>query len=166
MNFVTIIGRLGRDPETRYTADGTKVTVLIVAANYRKGGQDETIWYRVTLWGDKWDKMMQHFSKGKPIIVGGEMRKPEIYTDKNGLQQVGSIEVTADYVKFLPFTKPESSEEQPASGHAPQHRHQAPASESGYSDFQQRQPTLAHHGTASTNPGLGREESEEEPLPF
>ncbi|MGA8163575.1 MAG: single-stranded DNA-binding protein [Waddliaceae bacterium] len=105
MNFVHIIGRLGKDPEARYTTDGKKITVLIVATNSRKGGNEETIWWRVTLWGDRWDKMMQHFTKGKPIIVGGEMKKPEIYIDKNGTAQLSSLDLTADYIKFVPFGK-------------------------------------------------------------
>lgn len=111
MNFVHIVGRLAKDPETRFTAGGQKVTTLVVATNSFRGGNEETIWWRVTLWGDRWDKMMQHLSKGKPVMVGGEMKKPETYTDKSGMTQIGSIELTADYIKFVPFGKGEPGEE-------------------------------------------------------
>jgi len=111
MNFVHIIGRLGKDPETRFTADGKKVTVLVVATNSRKGGQEETIWWRVSMWGDRWDKMVSHLSKGKPIMVGGEMKKPELYTDKNRQQQLGSIEINGDYLKFMPFGKSDQQDQ-------------------------------------------------------
>ena len=108
MNFIHIAGHIGKDPETRYTADGQEVTVFSVAVNVRKGGNDETIWFRVTMWGDRWKKMLPYLTKGKPVMVGGELtRKPEIYTDKNGLQQVSALEITADYVKFSPFGKPD-----------------------------------------------------------
>ena len=110
MNFLHFIGRLSKDPETRFTSGGQKVTTLNVASNYFRSGNEETIWFRVTLWGDRWDKLLPHLTKGKPIMVGGEIRKPEIYTDKSGQPQVSSIDVTADYIKFLPYGKPEQGE--------------------------------------------------------
>lgn len=127
MNFVHIVGRLGKDPETRFTADGKKVTTLVVASNTFRGGKEDTIWYRVTLWGDRWDKMMTHLSKGKLIMAGGEMRKPEMYTDKNGIQQIGSIDITGDYLKFGPSTKPDQEGTgQTQTGYAPQQPAQQP----------------------------------------
>lgn len=160
MNFVQIIGRLGKDPEVRYTADNKKVTVLVVATNSRKGGNEETIWWRVTLWGDRWDKMMQYFSKGKSIIVGGEMKKPEMYTDKNGTSQLSSLEVTADYVKFVPFGKPEE-------------QNQGSEGSTGQQFSQQSQPNMesgSSHATETLGAGLqqgfGQQGAEEESLPF
>jgi single-strand DNA-binding protein len=123
MNFVHIAGHIGKDPETRYTSEGQEVTVFSVAVNVRKGGNDETIWFRVTMWGDRWKKMLPYLTKGKPIMVGGELsRKPEIYTDKNGLQQVSALEITADYVKFSPFGKPDQpgTEQKQAGSHLSQ----------------------------------------------
>ena len=112
MNFVHIVGRLAKDPESRFTADNLKVTTLVVATNSFRAGTEETIWWRVTLWGDRWDKMLNHLSKGKPVMIGGEMRKPTIYNDKSGSPQVGSVELTADYIKFLPFQKQDQAEGQ------------------------------------------------------
>jgi single-strand DNA-binding protein len=158
MNFVHIVGRLAKDPETRFTSGGQKVTVLVVASSSYRGGNEETIWWRVTLWGDRWDKMVQHFSKGKPIMVGGEMRKPETYTDKGGATQVGSIEVTADYVKFVPFGKTDQSEEgqQGASG-----KRQGKSSDTACVQFG------AGVGAGFSEQGFGRQgSSEEDNLPF
>lgn len=148
MNFVHIIGRLGKDPETRYTADGLKVTVLTVATSSRKGNTEETIWWRVTLWGDRWDKMLSHLTKGKPVMVGGEMRKPELYTDKSGSPQISSIDLRAEYVKFVPFGNKNEQGEQQRGGE------QGGEKASGY----------------GANPSFGSRTEEidfdEEPIPF
>jgi single-strand DNA-binding protein len=109
MNFVFIAGHLGKDPETRFTADGTKVTTLVVATHSKKGAKEDTIWWRVTVWGDRFDKMVTYLTKGKPIMVKGELYKPETYVDKNGAVQIGSLEVRADSIHFSPFGKPDQN---------------------------------------------------------
>ena len=109
MNIVQIAGHLGADPETRFTASGQKVTSFRVANNVRKGGKDETIWWRVTVWGDRFDKMIAYLKKGSAIIAIGEMKKPEIYTDKEGRPQV-SVEMTAEILQFSPFGKSTNQE--------------------------------------------------------
>ncbi len=108
MNQTTIAGHLGADPEVRFTSNGQKVTTLRVAAKARKGGKDDTIWWKVTIWGEQFDKMMPYLKKGSPVIVTGEMSKPEIFTDREGKPQI-SMNVTASNVMFSPFGKPESS---------------------------------------------------------
>jgi len=163
MNFVHIVGRLAKDPETRFTSGGQKVTVLVVASNTYRSGNEETIWWRVTLWGDRWDKMIQHFSKGKPIMVGGEMRKPEMYTDKSGSPQVGSVEVTADYIKFVPFGRgDQNAEGQQGYGN----QQQGQSSGGGFGDGQQ-QGGMQGMATGTAEQQFSAQESaEEEPLPF
>lgn len=104
MNVIQLMGHLGADPETRFTPSGQKVTNLRVATAVRKGGKEETVWYRVTIWGDRFDKMLSFLKKGSAIIVVGELGKPEIYTDKEGKAQV-ALEVTAEFIRFSPFGK-------------------------------------------------------------
>lgn len=121
MNFVTIAGHLGRDPETRFTASNQKVTTFTVATNTRRGGKDETIWWRVTVWGERFDKMMPYLKKGSAIIVVGEITKsPEIYTDQGGQPRVSSLEVTAESIKFSPFGRDSHPGEQGAAQGATQ----------------------------------------------
>jgi single-strand DNA-binding protein len=122
MIIIEIAGHLGADPETRFTPNGQKVTTLRVATSTRKSGKDETVWWRVTTWGDRFDKMMPYLKKGSAIIVIGEMGKPEIYTDKEGRPQV-SLELTAEIVRFSPFGKSDKSENN-QSGYAPQSQQQ------------------------------------------
>ncbi|MDR3625160.1 MAG: single-stranded DNA-binding protein [Chlamydiales bacterium] len=115
MNIVEIAGHLGADAEVRFTPSNLKVTTLRMAVNTRKGGTDVTMWWRVTIWGDRFDKMVPYFKKGAALIVLGEMANPEIYTDKNGIPQV-SLNLTADIVKFSPFGKSDRSSQEAGSG--------------------------------------------------
>ena len=105
MNQATIAGHLGADPEVRFTSSGQKVTTLRVACRARK---DETIWWRVSIWGDQFDKMIPYFKKGSPIIVVGELNKPEIFTDRDGKPQI-SMSLTASSIMFSPFGRPDSA---------------------------------------------------------
>lgn len=107
MKYVHIAGRLAKDAEVRFTNNSLKVTTLVLPVNSKKGGTEETTWFRVSLWGDRWDKLAPHLKKGTGVIVGGELKKPEIYTDKSGVPQVGSLEVRADFVHFAPGSKEE-----------------------------------------------------------
>lgn len=106
MNQTFIAGHLGADPEVRFTSAGQKVTTLRVGAKARKG---DTIWWRVTVWGEQFDKMMTYFKKGSSIMVFGELSKPEIFTDKEGKPQI-SMSVTATNILFSPFGKGDSSD--------------------------------------------------------
>jgi single-strand DNA-binding protein len=110
MNQITIAGHLGADPEVRFTSSGQKVTTLRVAARSRRGGKEETIWWRVTIWGEQFDKMIPYFKKGSPIIVVGELSKPEIFTDREGRPQV-SMNITAYNLMFSPFGRPDQPSE-------------------------------------------------------
>lgn len=102
MNILHIIGFLGADPEERTTPSGQKLWVLRVATRTKKNGQEETVWWRLTIWGDQFDKMLTYFKKGKPIYAIAEMGKLDIYTDKTGHPQV-SYEATVKSIHFLPY---------------------------------------------------------------
>lgn len=108
MNQITIAGHLGADPEVRFTSSGQKVTTLRVAARARRAGKEETIWWKVTIWGETFDKMIPYFKKGSPIIVFGELSKPEIFTDREGRPQV-SMNITASNLMFSPFGRPDQA---------------------------------------------------------
>lgn len=101
MNLLQIMGRLGIDPEERFTSGGQKVITLRVATSSKQGGKEETLWWRVTIWGDRFDRMMPYLKKGSSVIAIGEMKKPTIYTDKSGQPQA-SLEMTAEMLKFAP----------------------------------------------------------------
>ncbi len=114
MNIIHIAGHLGADPETRFTSSGQKVTTLRVATKSRKSGQDKTIWWRVTVWGDQFDKMISFLKKGSPIIVVGEMQPPEIFNNKDGSPQV-SMSITAMSLQFSPFGRSDRNNQEQSS---------------------------------------------------
>jgi single-strand DNA-binding protein len=116
MNYITIAGHLGVDPEVRFTSSGKKVTSFRVATNSRRGETEETTWWKVTVWGEQFDKMISFLKKGSAIIVVGELQKPKIFTDREGASQV-SLDITAHSIQFSPFGRSSSSQEK--SGTAP-----------------------------------------------
>lgn len=103
MNYVQVAGHVGKDPEVRFTPDGKKVTTFSVATNKKKKGQDITIWYRVTVWGDQFEKLMPYIKKGSGVVVVGDL-EARLYTDKEGRPQI-SLEVSAWNIGFSPFGK-------------------------------------------------------------
>jgi single-strand DNA-binding protein len=125
MNQITIAGHLGADPEVRFTSSGQKVTTLRVAARARRSGKDETIWWKVTIWGEQFDKIIPYFKKGSPIIVVGELNKPEIFTDREGRPQV-SMSITALNIMFSPFGRPDSQGSSGESTEAGSHPQNSP----------------------------------------
>jgi single-strand DNA-binding protein len=104
MIIVEVAGHLGSDPEVRYTPSNQKVTSFRVATNIKRGEKEKTVWWRITCWGDRFDKRLAYLKKGSAVIVVGEMGIPEIYTDKSGNQQI-SLELTAEIISFSPFGK-------------------------------------------------------------
>ncbi|MBS0620388.1 MAG: single-stranded DNA-binding protein [Verrucomicrobia bacterium] len=152
MNQATIAGHLGADPEVRFTSSGKKVTTLRVAARARRSGKDETIWWKVTIWGEQFDNILPYFKKGSPIIVFGEMNKPEMFTDREGRQQV-SMSMTALNIQFSPFGKPDQQHGSDGAAAAPTH---APQSEMAY----------AGHDHSAHGQGKGDVSFTDDEIPF
>lgn len=111
MNFINIAGHLGADPEVRFTSSGKKVTTLRVATRSRKGQTEATIWWRVTVWGEEYDKMISYLKKGSAVLVFGEVQKPEIFNDREGKPQI-SMDITAHHLQFSPFGKGGSGQQE------------------------------------------------------
>ena len=107
---ITIVGNLGRDPELRYTDDGTPVCDFSVATNRRwhrpDGSQgEETVWFRITAWRRMAEVCNQYLQKGKQVLVEGQLKPdgnggPRVWTGNDG-EARASYEVTALTVKFL-----------------------------------------------------------------
>ena len=100
-----IIGRLGRDPEMRYTPSGTPVTHFSVATDRRwtdRDGQQQerTVWFRVSAWRKLAEVCNQYLHKGSQVMVEGELREPRVYQSRDG-EWRASLDLTARAVKFL-----------------------------------------------------------------
>jgi single-strand DNA-binding protein len=103
-NKITIVGYLGRDPELRYTPQGTAVCNFSVATtekrrNARGQTEEHTIWFRVTAWGRQAEVANEYLAKGRQVYVEGRLRLEE-YTDREGNPRT-SAEVNASDIHFL-----------------------------------------------------------------
>ncbi len=102
---IILIGRLGRDPESRFLPDGTPVTTFSVATDRRwtdANGQQQskTVWFRVVAWRRLAETCNQYLSKGQLVMVEGEVQEPKPYQGKDGTWRA-SLDVTARSVQFL-----------------------------------------------------------------
>ena len=88
LNKVQLIGRLGKDPESRFTPTGKKVTHFSLAVSNRwKSAQGEakesTDWFNVEAWGRLGEICAQYLHKGSLIFLEGRLRTDK-YEDKSG----------------------------------------------------------------------------------
>lgn len=94
-----IIGNLGKDPEMRYTADGTPVTSFTVAVNRKWSGGEKTWWFKVSCWRKLAETTNQYLKKGRQVMVIGEI-DATAYTTQDG-EARATLELTARDVRFL-----------------------------------------------------------------
>ena len=108
---IIIVGNLGRDPELRYTPNGTPVANFTVASNRTytdSNGEQvkETVWFRVSTWGKQAEAVSQYLHKGSRVLVEGRLTPdlntggPRIWTRQDGTA-AASYEVNASTVRFL-----------------------------------------------------------------
>lgn len=107
---LVLVGNLGRDPEMRYTPQGTPVTTFPVATSRKyttADGQqkEETVWFRISVWGKQGEAVNQYLTKGRKVLVEGtlvpdENGGPRVWVDKEGKSRA-SFEVRALTVRFL-----------------------------------------------------------------
>lgn len=105
-----IIGNLGGDSELRYTSQGDAVTSFSVATSrkWTKDGekQEETTWFRVSVWGKQAEPCNQYLSKGRQVLVEGTLTPdkktggPRVYESGDGDHRA-SFEIRAFTVQFL-----------------------------------------------------------------
>lgn len=103
-NKIMIVGYLGRDPEMRYTPQGTAVCNLSIATTEKRKGrsgesEDVTTWFRCSAFGRQAELANQWLKKGAQAAIEGRLRM-ESYTDKDGNQRQ-SLEVTVSEIHFL-----------------------------------------------------------------
>jgi single-strand DNA-binding protein len=106
---ITLVGNLGRDPETRYTPNGRMNVRFTMAVSRRftdQGGQQQerTSWYTITSWGtlaESMDRLAQSgaLAKGRQVFVEGRFETRE-YQDQQG-QTRTSLDVTANEFQLL-----------------------------------------------------------------
>ncbi|MEW6110236.1 MAG: single-stranded DNA-binding protein [Nitrospirota bacterium] len=105
-NKVILIGNLTKDPELRYTPQGTPVSSFRLAVNYRyKQGDDmkqETTFIDIVVFGKQAESCSQYLNKGSSALVEGRLQ--ERRWESEG-QQRSKFEIVAQSVKFLSAKK-------------------------------------------------------------
>ena len=133
VNKVILLGNLGRDPETRYTAGGDAVTNLSIATSEQwkdKSGekQERTEWHRVVLFGRQAEIAGEYLKKGRSVYIEGRLQTRK-YTDKDGVEKY-STEVVGDRMQLIGGSRESSGgdvEFNSAGGGAPARRETAGA---------------------------------------
>ena len=104
VNKVFLVGRLGRDPETRYTGGGSAVANFSVATDEtykdRNGErQKRTEWHKIVVWGKQAEIAQQYLKKGSLVFIEGRIQSRE-WQDKEG-QKRTSFEIVATNFRML-----------------------------------------------------------------
>ena len=108
LNKVFLVGNLTRDPELRYTPQGTAVVNLRIAVNspYKdKNGEakQDTCFINVVAWGQMAEVCNQYLQKGRAVFVEGRLQSRS-WQDNQGNKR-NTIDVRASRVQFMPFGK-------------------------------------------------------------
>lgn len=104
LNKVMLIGRLGQDPELKYTPSGSAVCNFSMATSESwtdKSGQkqEKTEWHRIVVWGKLAELCNQYLGKGRQAFVEGKLQTRS-WDDKEGVKKY-TTEVMANTVQFL-----------------------------------------------------------------
>lgn len=112
--FATISGRLGLEPELRFTNSGTPVINLSVANNrtVKTGEQKESIadWFKITVFGRDAETISQYAKKGSALAFNGRLQN-EKYVDRDGQERTATVLIASSF-EFMPSGK--RSDEPPA----------------------------------------------------
>jgi len=117
VNKCTIVGRLGADPELRYTPSGTAVANFRVATNEswkNKEGKSQTRveWHRIVVWGRQAETSAEYLKKGSEVFIEGRLQTRE-WVDKEQVKRYVT-EVVAQRVQFGAQPKVTDEAEEPS----------------------------------------------------
>lgn len=104
LNKVLLIGNLGRDPEMKYTPQGTPITTFSVAVSRRRQTpdgewKDETEWFRIVAWQKLAEQCNEYLRKGSKVYIEGRLQTRE-WQDQSG-QNRQMVEVVANEMVVL-----------------------------------------------------------------
>ena len=100
INRVELLGRVGIDPEMKYTQGGIAVTRIRVATDrYRKNAEPSTDWHNVVVWGKQGEAVNRYVARGQRVYIAGRLVQNSWQGDDG--QRRHSTEVHASEVVFL-----------------------------------------------------------------
>ena len=101
LNKVMLIGRLGQDPEVRYTQSGTAVCSISMATtdSVKRGDQweDETDWHNLVFWGRLAEIVGEYLGKGSKLFVEGK-QKTRSWEDRDGNKRYTTEVIVRDMI--------------------------------------------------------------------
>jgi single-strand DNA-binding protein len=104
LNKVLLIGNLTREPELKYTSNGSAVCELSMAINRKyKSGEEmkqETTFVEVTIWGKQAESSSRYLSKGSPAFIEGRLQL-DTWQDKESGKNRSKLRVVAERVQFM-----------------------------------------------------------------
>jgi len=115
LNKIMLIGRLGKDAETRFTTNNVSVTNFSLATDYRYKGKNgdwvnETTWHNVVSFNLS-DYFKENLKKGKKFYVEGRLSKRD-YTDKDGVKRYMTEVVSERLIPLEPSSESTASEDE------------------------------------------------------
>ena len=115
---ITLVGRLGSNPQMKYLDDGRAVTEFSLAVNEysrpakgKKRGSKTTTWFKITCWERLAETAAEHLSKGRQVLVEGKVKNPRPWSDRNGEPRC-NLDVVAFDVRFLDGKNDDSFEDE------------------------------------------------------
>lgn len=105
VNKVMLLGRLGNQPELRYTQSNRAVTELRLATSRRYKGRDEqwteqTEWHSVVVWGRDAENCERFLAKGRQVFIEGRLQTRD-WVDQQSGQKRYKTEIVAERVQFV-----------------------------------------------------------------
>ncbi len=125
VNRVTLIGRLGKDPEMRYTPSGAAVARFSVATDENRKDQSgnwvqDTTWHNIVVWGQAAERAAENLKKGNMVYIEGKISMRN-WEDKEGQKRTSFEIVAFSYRNLTPKSGGESHGESSFSQPEPTH---------------------------------------------
>lgn len=134
-NKVILMGNIVKDPELRYTPQGTAVTDIRMAVNdpRKKGEKDVAVFVDVTLWEKQAEAVCEYLRKGRPILVEGRIAA-DTWDDKETGKKLTKLKVVAHSFQFVDSREAIDQAQDESRGNTTQ-RNAAPAADNSEIPF-------------------------------
>lgn len=107
LNVCIMMGNLTKNPELRYTQQGSPVCEFAIAVNKKSHDREEVCYIDVVAWGKSAENCSRYLGKGSPVIVEGYLRQ-ESWEDRNGGGRRSRLKLVAENIQFI--SSPRSAE--------------------------------------------------------
>jgi single-strand DNA-binding protein len=107
-NRVVLVGNLTRDPEVRFTPNGTAVCNFGIATNRKYGEKEEVFFGEITAWGKLGETCEKYLKKGSKALIDGRLLT-ETWETEDGKKK-SKTRIVAENVRFMD-SKPKSEQE-------------------------------------------------------